>query len=73
MDAPLPKALFIAPDGNIYPDYLICSGALGGEPCPFAQNGRIPDPRPLDFHFRPFPGGRKRLFSFSPHNGERRR
>jgi hypothetical protein len=34
------KALFIAPDGNIYPDYLVCSGKLllemGGERCPFS-------------------------------------
>ena len=43
-----PKALFISPDGNIYPDTLICSGILpaelGGKPCPFSQAGRIPDP-----------------------------
>lgn len=45
------KALFIAPDGNIYPDSLICSGVLPshlkGNPCPFAYNGRMPDPVPL--------------------------
>lgn len=46
------KALFLAPDGNIYPDYLVCSGKLmpemGGQPCPFSQNGRLPDPKPLN-------------------------
>ena len=46
-----PKALFISPDGNIYPDTLICSGVLpaelGGKPCPFSQAGHIPDPVPL--------------------------
>jgi hypothetical protein len=46
-----PKALFLSPDGNIYPDSLICSGILpaelGGKPCPFAQTGRIPDPLSL--------------------------
>ncbi len=43
-----PKALFLSPDGNIYPDTMICSGMipaeLGGQPCPFSQNGRLPDP-----------------------------
>ena len=47
-----PKALFISPDGHVYPDTLICSGELptelGGKPCPFSQAGRIPDPIPLD-------------------------
>ena len=46
-----PKALFLAPDGNIYPDTLICSGVLpaelGGKPCPFSHNGRLPAPTPL--------------------------
>jgi len=43
------KALFIASDGSIYPDYLICSGKLiDTQPCPFSQNGRIPSPEPLD-------------------------
>jgi len=46
------RALFIAPDGNVYPDYLICSGKLltnmGGQLCPFSENGRLPDPQPLD-------------------------
>lgn len=46
-----PKALFISPDGNIYPDTMICSGIipadLGGQPCPFSQNGRLPTPVPL--------------------------
>lgn len=45
------KALFLAPDGNIYPDTLICSGVLpaqlNGEPCPYSQNGRFPEPQPL--------------------------
>lgn len=49
---PQAKALFLAPDGNIYPDTLICSGVLlaqlGGKPCPYAVNGRLPDPAPLD-------------------------
>ena len=48
----IPKALFLFPDGNIYPDTLICSGVLpeelDGKPCPFSQSGRIPDPLPLN-------------------------
>lgn len=47
----LSKALFLALDG-IYPDTLICSGVippeLNGKPCPYSQNGCIPDPIPLD-------------------------
>jgi hypothetical protein len=47
-----PKALFPTPDGNIYPDNLVCSGAipaeLNGQPCPYSQQGRMPDPVPLD-------------------------
>src|SRR5262245_29944389 len=46
------RALFIAPDGNLYPDYLVCSVKLlidmGGQPCPFSQHGRLPQPEPLD-------------------------
>jgi len=46
------KALFLSPDGHIYPDALICSGMippeLGGKPCPFSQAGCLPDPTPLD-------------------------
>ena len=46
------KALFLSPDGNIYPDTLICSGILSGElngkPCPYAQAGRLPDLTSLD-------------------------
>ena len=47
-----PRALFLSPDGNIYPDSMICSGALpaelGGKPCPFSQSGCISDPAPLN-------------------------
>ena len=47
-----PRALFPAYDGSVYPDTLICSGILpaelGGKPCPFSENGRLPLPRPLD-------------------------
>lgn len=47
-----PKALFLSPDGKIYPDTLVCSGMisaeLNGKPCPYAQNGRLPDLVPLD-------------------------
>lgn len=47
-----PRALFLSPDGTIYPDTLICSGIipgeLGGKPCPFAEAGRLPTPQPLD-------------------------
>jgi hypothetical protein len=47
-----PKAIFLSPDGNIYPDTLICSGVippeLGGKPCPYSQAGRMPDVVPLD-------------------------
>jgi hypothetical protein len=46
------RARFIAPDGSLYPDDLICSGRLTldlkGQPCPFSQDGRLPDPQPLD-------------------------
>lgn len=46
------KALFLAPDGNVYPDHLICSGILpahlNGKPCPYSQNGQFPDLAPLD-------------------------
>jgi len=49
---PSPKALFISPDGKVYPDTLICSGSLPpelqGKPCPYSQNGRLPDPVPLN-------------------------
>jgi hypothetical protein len=49
--AEAPKALFISPDGNIFPDTLICSGLipaqLGGQPCPFSKQGRLPDLIPL--------------------------
>jgi hypothetical protein len=47
-----PRALFLSPDGNIYPDTLICSGIipaeLGGKPCPFSQSGRFPDLQTLN-------------------------
>lgn len=47
-----PKALFLSPDGNIYPDTLICSGILpaelNGKPCPYSQAGRILEPLPLN-------------------------
>ena len=47
-----PKALFLSPDGKIYPDTLICSGILSaeldGKPCPYSQAGRIADPLPLN-------------------------
>lgn len=47
-----PKALFLSPDGNIYPDTLICSGILSteldGKPCPYSQAGRFPDSISLD-------------------------
>jgi hypothetical protein len=47
-----PKALFLRPDGVVLPDNLVCSGLLvadlGGRPCPYAVDGRIPDPEPLD-------------------------
>jgi len=46
------KALFLSPDGSLYPDTLICSGVvppeLGGKPCPYAHNGGIPDAVPLN-------------------------
>ena len=48
----IPKALFISPDGKIYPDALICFGMLSaelrGQPCPYSQDGRLPDPVPLN-------------------------
>ena len=46
------RALFLAADGQIYPDVLICSGVLpeqlDGVPCVFAENGRLPTPIPLN-------------------------
>ncbi len=46
------RALFLSSDGNIYPDSLICSGAIPGEldgkPCRYAVAGRCPPPQPLD-------------------------
>ncbi len=46
-----PQAIFIGPDGQLYPDALVCSGTiiplLDGEPCPYAQNGGMPAPVPL--------------------------
>ncbi len=45
-------ALFLSSDGTLYPDSLICSGALpaelNGQPCPYAQAGRFPDLIVLD-------------------------
>jgi len=47
-----PRALFISPDGNIYPDFMICSGVLPselyGKPCPYSTAGRFPDLVSLD-------------------------
>lgn len=47
-----PRALFLFPDGMLLRDDLICSGLfpshLNGEPCPFADEGKIPHPQPLD-------------------------
>ncbi len=58
------KALFLAAGGQIYPDVLICSGVLpeqmNGEPCPYAENGRLPTPVPLN---KDSPG-------YSPDKGE---
>ena len=49
-----PRALFLSPDGNVYPDTLICSGMLPaelhGKPCPYSAAGRFPQPQPLDPH-----------------------
>lgn len=46
------RALFLATDGQIYPDILICSGVLpeqlNGEPCLYAENARLPPPIPLN-------------------------
>ena len=46
------RALFPWPDSNIYPDSMVCSGLippeLGGKPCPYAQDGRMPDLLPLE-------------------------
>ncbi len=47
-----PKAVFLSPDGNVYPDTLICSGILPaelkGKPCPYSQAGRFPELLPLN-------------------------
>lgn len=47
-----PKAYFLGPEGKIFPDTLICSGMLPaelqGKPCPYSQNGRLPDPVPFN-------------------------
>ena len=46
------RALFLSPDGNIYPDTLICSGVvppeLDGKPCPYSDMGRMPGVITLD-------------------------
>jgi hypothetical protein len=46
------KALFIGFDKEIYPDNLICSGAvpseLNGQSCEYSNAGRTPEPLPLD-------------------------
>jgi len=48
------RALFLSPDGTLYPDTPICSGVipaeLKGQPCPYAHNGGLPDPIPLNPH-----------------------
>ena len=42
-----PKAFFLSSNGQVYPDTMICSGAipsiLDGQACPFSHNGRMPD------------------------------
>ena len=47
-----PLALFLSPDGNIYPDTLICNGLvpseLDGKPCPYSQAGRFTQSVPLN-------------------------
>ena len=54
-----PKVLFLSPDGNVYPDALICSGLipaeLDGQPCPFSEAGRMPDLVPLNPHDPAYP------------------
>lgn len=46
------RAFFLSPDGNVYPDSLICSGILpaelNGSACEYSQQGRAPAPVPLD-------------------------
>ena len=41
-----PRALFLSPDGTIYSDEQVCSGAVPGQqgtkPCPLSNRGRIP-------------------------------
>jgi hypothetical protein len=40
-----PRALFLSPDGTIYSDEQVCSGAVPGrqkgKPCPLSDSGRI--------------------------------
>ena len=47
-----PRALFLFPEGMFLRDDLVCSGLfpshLDGTPCPFADEGRMPKPQPLD-------------------------
>jgi hypothetical protein len=47
-----PRALFLFPEGMFLRDDLVCSGIfpshLDGKPCPFADEGKIPKPQPLD-------------------------
>jgi hypothetical protein len=47
-----PRALFLFPNGKFLHGDLVCSGIypsrLGGRPCPFSEEGRIPEPQPLD-------------------------
>jgi hypothetical protein len=48
----VPRALFLSQQGMIFSDEYVCSGELpsrlGGQPCLFSDNGRIPSPCPLD-------------------------
>lgn len=41
---------FIPADGQPLPMSLICSGQLADVSCPYAVNGRMPNPQPLDKH-----------------------
>lgn len=51
METHEPRGLFVAADGSVYPDSLICSGLLpadlGGQACPYADQGRMPLPQAL--------------------------
>ncbi|NJM45897.1 MAG: hypothetical protein HC860_06725 [Alkalinema sp. RU_4_3] len=63
-----PRALFLFPDGNIYPDNLVCSGVLSpdGLPCPYSDHGRFPELITVNVNAPGYEPGRGRSGDRSP-------